>query len=167
VEVERLEGLVRAASSKSFAPSARHSGGWDRCLITSRGDPPGRRRRGSAALLLAASAALQRAAGVLPEAFRQRYAAEMRSDFFEHVWEGLQEGDRRSSREWGVGETMLAPMRVSCSPVPFSTSCHLPTASIVRDDQLDTAPRVYWGAERLRSCSKTKSGAKVTQKRDR
>jgi hypothetical protein len=72
-EVERLEGLVRAARSMSFAPSARHSGGWDRCLISSRGDPPGRRRRGSAALLLAASARLYSALLVFyPKAFRQR-----------------------------------------------------------------------------------------------
>jgi hypothetical protein len=96
-EVERLEGLVRAARSKSFAPSARHSRGWDRCLITSRGDPPGRRRRGSAALLLAASARLYSALLVFyPKAFRQRYAAEMRRDFFELLWEGLQEGALRS-----------------------------------------------------------------------
>jgi hypothetical protein len=51
-----------------------------------------------------------------PKAFRQRYTAEMRRDFFELLWEGLQEGGRRSSLEWGVGETMLPPMRVSCSP---------------------------------------------------
>jgi hypothetical protein len=92
-ELERLEGLVRAARSKSFAPSARHSRGWDRCLITSRGDPPGRRRQGSAALLLAASARLYSALLVFyPKAFRQRYVAEMRRDFFELLWEGLQEG---------------------------------------------------------------------------
>jgi hypothetical protein len=48
-------------------------------MITFRGGPPGR-RRGSAALLLAASARLYSALLVFyPKAFRQRYAAEMRT----------------------------------------------------------------------------------------
>jgi hypothetical protein len=37
--------------------------------------------RGSTALLV-----------FYPKAFRQRYVAEMRRDFFELLWEGLQEG---------------------------------------------------------------------------
>ena len=61
--------------------------------MRSRGAPSGPRRRGSAALLLAASARLYSALLVFyPKAFRQRYVAEMRRDFFELLWEGLQEG---------------------------------------------------------------------------
>ena len=48
---------------------------------------------GECALLLAASARLYSALLVFyPKAFRQRYVAEMRRDFFELLWEGLQEG---------------------------------------------------------------------------
>jgi hypothetical protein len=102
-----------------------------------------------------------------PKAFRQRYAAEMRTDFFELLWEGLQEGGSKEFvRVGGRGDHASADAGFVLSrQVPFSTSCHLPTASLVRDDLLDTARRVYWGAKRLRSCSK--SEAKGTQKRDR
>jgi hypothetical protein len=65
--------------------------------MISRIGPSGPRRRGSAALLLLLLAGRARLYGALlvlyPEAFRRRYAAEMRRDFSELLREGLQEED--------------------------------------------------------------------------